>query len=123
MKKKIIILLAHGSPEPYAKKNLIELKKKFKQYLKDNSYIIEHAFLQFNKPSLRQCLNKYNQQSEIVILPIFISHGRHTLSDIPEIVDNFQKKYKLNIKVREPFNDDKSIVHLLYKRFKGVNPR
>lgn len=125
--KQPIILLAHGSPEKYAKKVLISIKKKLSGYFEKKRFALYHAFLQFNKPDLESCLKQVlkstinNRQSKIVILPVFISHGRHTLFDVPKIIKNIKKKYRgVKIKVALPFGSDDLLVRALYKQYKKV---
>ena len=132
-KKEVIILLGHGSPEKYAKKVIISLKKKLSKYFKKKNVIIYHAFLQFNKPSLNSCLQKVlnstfdipaegearqrRQSLKIIILPVFISHGRHTLHDIPKVINEFKKKYNgVFIKLALPLGSDDLMAELLNKR-------
>ena len=123
----IIILLAHGSPEKYAKETLISLVKEFTGCLKKNKKMIYCAFLQFNRPNLEECLipilnSKCPLSSmKIIILPVFVSHGSHTLKDVPAIIKKLKKIYKgLNIKLALPLGNDKLLVKLLYKRYREV---
>ena len=124
-----IILLAHGSPKKYAKQTLLALVKKFKSFLKRKNVHICHAFLQFNKPTLEECLRKILsselkvQNLRIVILPVFLSHGVHTMLDVPKIIKKLKKSYKgLNIKLALPLGADELLVKLLFKRYKELFP-
>lgn len=114
-----IILLAHGSPEKYAKRVLLEIKKKFSKNCNNKKTKIYHAFLQFNKPSLEKCLNKI-KDSKIVILPVFISDGRHTKRDLPKIIKTMKKSKGLSVKVALPLGADDLMVKLLFKRYNEV---
>ena len=124
--KEIIILLGHGSPEKYAKKVLLALRKKLRAKLSRNKYNLYYAFLQFNKPSLTSCLHKmFNstfdiRHSKILIVPVFLSNGRHLMYDVPKIIKKIKlkcvKHKKLNIKIALPLGSDDLIVELLNKR-------
>ena len=122
--RKIIILLAHGSKEPYLKKDVIKLKKKLKKCfpVSPSRYLcLYHAFLQFNKPSLKECLQKITG-SKIVILPLFISQGRHTLYDVKRIIKDIKRRHKyLDIKLALPLGPHDLIAELLYKRYKEIS--
>ena len=124
--KKAIVLLAHGSPLPDAKKAIVSLAKKLSRYIRVKMY---YAFLQFNHPRLIKCLynivgNKKLKVSEVMILPVFISDGNHTLSDLPKIIKTFKKTYKhINIKLAKPLGNDDLVVRLLYKRYKEQSQR
>ena len=118
--KDAIILLSHGSKEKYARKTLVELKNKLKKYFPKSKCNFYHAFLQFNKPTLYQCLNKV-KSSKVVIIPVFISHGKHTLSDVPKIIKKVRDgKENVIVKVALPVGSDDLLVKALYKRCKDA---
>lgn len=128
MEKKIIVLLAHGSPQKHAKNCLTSLRKKLLPYFEKNSFVLSYAFLQFNKPNLEECLFKilnnkrdYKKYS-VIVLPVFLSQGRHTLYDVPKILKNIKRFYKdINIKLALPLGPDDLLVKLLYKRYKMIS--
>ena len=157
--KQIIILLAHGSKEKYVEKTILVLKRKLSKYINKKTVNIYHAFLQFNKPTLQECLNKtlasqiqdlrkvhrvwhpfapfppkrhtslrmpyhcslFCVSPKILIIPIFISQGKHTLVDLPRIISDFRKNHKgVTIKLALPLGGDDLLVKLLYKRYKNA---
>ena len=125
-KIKIILLLSHGSPEKHAKQVLVALKNKLSRYLKQRQIIfyLYYAFLQFNRPTLSECfdeiIRRYNKHIiSVVVLPVFISHGRHTLSHVPKIIKDIRNRHKsLRVKVALPLGSDDLVVKLLVKRYK-----
>lgn len=127
-KKHIVILLAHGSPESYMKKVVISLQKKLSNELTKKNCTVKYAFLQFNKPKLKDSLVKIlnsqlkTKNLKIIILPLFISHGRHTLFDLPKITKDIKRLFKnykdVCLKVALPLGSDNLVVKLLYKRYK-----
>lgn len=125
-KKEVVVLLSHGSSKKYAKQVLTSLKKKLSSILQKYNVQFFHAFLQINKPLLEDCLlgimdSKNIKISKIIILPVFISHGKHTRDDLINIVRKFKKSYeKPNIKLAEPLGDDEFLVKLLAKRYKNI---
>ena len=125
-----IILLAHGSQKKNAKRDLALIKRKLSNYLKNDSFILYNAFLQFSKPTLESCLGKIlnskfiTKNLKIIILPVFVSHGRHTSFDIPKIINKMKTIYKNpNIKVALPLGSDDLLVRILYKRYKETISR
>lgn len=113
-----VVLLAHGSSKDNMKKVLLKIKKKISDLLEKEKLLVFHAFLQMNKPAVDNVLNnvrKLNTIREIIILPIFVSHGEHTLWDLPRIVKKHNKKVK--IKVAKPLESDDLLVKLLCKRY------
>ncbi|MBI1857549.1 MAG: hypothetical protein HYR97_00295 [Candidatus Melainabacteria bacterium] len=121
--KRTVILLAHGSPKNHAKNVLLKIKNKISKYFA-KSCILKYAFIQFDEPSLLQCLNRISSKvRHIVILPVFISHGKHTLNDIPMIVKSFKKNRKkgafhsVNVVIAEPLEAHDMVVKALYSRY------
>ena len=126
--KKIIILLAHGSPEKYARGIIISLKGKLSQYFPKNKFELYHAFLEFNKPRLEECFkqvfkNKRTRTApvSVVILPVFISKGSHIMFQVPKIIKSIKKKYKnIDVKLALPLGADDLVVKILYTRYKQI---
>jgi len=67
------------------------LKKKVKKSFET----VEHAFLQFADPPLKQKIDELVQKGvkKIIIFPFFIGSGSHILVDIPEMITQAQSKY------------------------------
>lgn len=123
-KGEAIILLAHGSREKYPKIVLQELKNKFSQCFQKEKPKVYNAFLGFNKPYFDKLLNNLSQDksiTKILVLPVFISHGKHTLYDVPNIIKSFATRHKnIKIKLAEPLGADDSMVKLLHERYKDI---
>ena len=119
-----VIILAHGSKEQHIKRVVVALAKKLSLCFSSKSLIVSYAFLQFNKPSFEEIVKRIfskNNPKKIIILPLFVSHGRHTLYDIPKIINNIKRKYRrVSIKLALPLGSDAYLVKLLYKRYKEV---
>ncbi len=91
--KTAVIILGHGSRSKDAdeavKRVVVEVKK-------IGGYeIVEHAFLQYIRPSPLDALEKCIQQQaeKIVIVPFFMQSGTHVSRDIPELAEKAKKHY------------------------------
>ena len=91
--KTAVIILGHGSRSKGAdetvKRAVVEVKK-------IGGYeIVEHAFLQYVRPTPLEALETcVRQQAEkIVIVPFFIQPGVHVSRDIQEIAEEAKKQY------------------------------
>lgn len=93
MKDKYIIIVAHGSPRAEANQEFSELCSTLQSKLPHA--IINAAYLGSAKPSLAEALDRLimEEAQEIKILPYFLSAGKHTASDIPDIVSRYQHNY------------------------------
>ena len=118
-----ILVLGHGSTLPYNK----ELIETLSGMIADKGdVIVRTAFLNMNKPVLKQGLESFagTGVDRIVALPIFLAHGVHTMEDIPKELDlNEDKKAVTEIDGKsveviyaEPLGADPCIAELAYKR-------
>ncbi len=118
-----ILVLGHGSTLPYNK----ELVETLSGMIADQGdVVVRTAFLNMNKPVLKQGLESFagTGVDRIVALPIFLAHGVHTMEDIPKELNlNEDKKAVTEIDGKsveviyaEPLGADPCIAELAYKR-------
>lgn len=83
-KKKGILLVGHGSKEPYNK----EAIKHFAEKLKAEYGYVGYAFIQINEPALASALEDASKLGldELVVQPVFLTRGIHVDCDIPELL-------------------------------------
>ncbi len=118
-----ILVLGHGSTLPYNKELVETLSKMIAD---QGDVVVRTAFLNMNKPVLKQGLESFagTGVDRIVALPIFLAHGVHTMEDIPKELDlNEDKKAvteidgkSVEIIYAEPLGADACIAKLAYKR-------
>jgi len=88
-----VIILGHGSRNKNADETVKRVAAEVK---KIGGYkIVEHAFLQYVRPTPHEALEKCVQQQakKIVIVPFFIQSGAHVSRDIPELAEKARKQY------------------------------
>ncbi len=118
-----ILVLGHGSTLPYNK----ELIETLSGMIADKGdVIVRTAFLNMNKPVLKQGLESFTGTGvdRIVALPIFLAHGVHTMEDIPKELDLNEDKRavteidgkSVEVVYAEPLGADACIAELAYKR-------
>jgi len=87
MTKKSLILIGHGSKMPFMAKTIRGLAGNIaKKGVWDK---VSYCFLQMNEPSIESALEVVCRDKEmvtVVLVPVFISHGAHTLYDIPAML-------------------------------------
>lgn len=80
-----LLVVAHGSRQDSSN---IEIRELVARLRKNGSLFvgIDYAFLEIAKPSIKDALRQQiaNGGIYIVVLPYFLSAGRHVLTDIPE---------------------------------------
>lgn len=110
-----VILVGHGSKEPYNKETL----EFFAALLKDKYHFVASAFMQINSPNIPETIRRAIEAGaeRIVVVPIFLSRGIHTDYDIPEMLGLEKGERKKIIKV-----DGREIM-LVYGEPLGKDPR
>ena len=97
---KSLLIVAHGSRRKESNDEIFELTEKIKAKLGESFGYVSCAFLEISSPSISegidQCVQK--NSSEILVLPYFLSTGRHVADDIPGIV-NEAKAQNNNVKI------------------------
>lgn len=89
-----LLIIAHGSRRMASNDEVREVARKFD--LQDHGFDrVATAFLELDEPSIPQGLINAIEQgaSQIVVLPYFLSAGRHVSEDIPAEVASVQKSY------------------------------
>jgi sirohydrochlorin cobaltochelatase len=103
-----ILLIGHGSTLHFASEVFNKIAEKFK---KISDYPVEIGYMEFSKPSISQAVSRLKLKSinKIIVMPILLAEGIHSLIDIPiilgmqnKIVDprvpdgNYPEKHYLN---------------------------
>lgn len=80
-----VILVGHGSRLPYGKDVVSQIAE---IYRTKQDYMVEVGFMNMNKPSIPEAINKLakNGAERIVVTPVFLANGVHTTEDIPKIL-------------------------------------
>jgi sirohydrochlorin ferrochelatase len=80
-----LLVVAHGSRQDSSNIEIRELVARLRNHCSLFAGI-DYAFLEIAKPSIKDALRQQiaNGAVDIVVLPYFLSAGRHVLTDIPE---------------------------------------
>ena len=97
---KSLLIVAHGSRRKESNDEILALTEKIKDKLGKNFGLVSCAFLEISSPSISEAIDNCVQakSDEILVLPYFLSTGRHVAGDIPGIV-NEAKTRNSNIKI------------------------
>lgn len=97
---KALLLVAHGSRRQASNDEVRELVERMRGQTTDYG-LIDTAFLELAEPSIPDGLRNALRAgaSEIVVLPYFLSAGRHVAEDIPEEVDKVRGETQVPIRV------------------------
>ena len=90
-----LLLVAHGSRRSESNDEVRELTEKLAQRARARYPIVRCGFLELAEPSIpdgiEQCIQ--DGATEVVVLPYFLSAGRHVVTDIPNDVRGKQTEH------------------------------
>ncbi|HMT92730.1 CbiX/SirB N-terminal domain-containing protein [uncultured Thiothrix sp.] len=110
-----LILIAHGSRRETSNEEVRALAAKLAS-MSHRFDSVTCAFLELAEPSIPNGIEACVQQGakDIVILPYFLSAGRHVVEDIPALVQPKQAQYpELNIELKSYLGAAESLPALL----------
>lgn len=113
-----LLLVAHGSRREASNEEVRQLTSKLRDAASSQFAQIECAFLELAEPLIPDgitcCINQ--GASEVIVLPYFLSAGRHVSEDIPEIVAESRSRYpEIPIKIAPYLGESGDIVQALLK--------
>ena len=97
---KSLLIVAHGSKRKESNDEIFDLTEKIKDKLGENFGHVSCAFLEISSPSISEGIDQCVQKNsdKILVLPYFLTTGRHVIDDIPDIV-NEAKARNSNVKI------------------------
>lgn len=116
-----VIVLGHGSRLKTANESLCALARKIR--LSNEFNIVEPAFLQLSQPDLRRAIRKVARTGckTIIVVPFFLFMGNHVTRDIPRVIAEEAKRYKLVKLVRaKNLGQDPRMASIVIDRIREV---
>lgn len=98
---KALLIVAHGSRRAESNDEVRSLTARIRKKAGERFGMVECAFLELAEPSIPdgiECAIR-NGAEEVVVLPYFLSAGRHVVKDIPEQVQAKQAEHP-NVPIR-----------------------
>ena len=96
---KSLLLVAHGSRRAESNTEIEAVAESLRARVGDQFGVTSHAFLELTEPSIPNAIDQLitDGATEIIILPYFLSAGRHVHEDIPAIIEAKQNQHE-NVK-------------------------
>lgn len=119
--KTAVLLVGHGSPDTDAVEEFINFSQEFKRWngFAGTDVTVENAFLEISEPSIPQSLHRLSKRGieKIIVVPYFLFRAKHVKTEIPEIVEEFQKNQPhVKIVYSRSLWPHKNLVQLARKR-------
>ena len=120
---KSLVIVAHGSRRQASNDEVRELSSRIESLTGESFDQVKTAFLELAEPSIpggiEQCIEK--GAKEIIVLPYFLSAGRHVTDDIPGEVDMVRNKYpEVSIKITPYLGTIDKIADLMVEQTKII---
>ena len=90
-----LVLIAHGSRRAAANVEVSELAQRMARQAGARYGVVTHGFLEMAEPSIPDAIQQAIDMgaTEVVVVPYFLSAGRHVTEDIPQQVSCKQAEY------------------------------
>lgn len=112
-----VILVDHGSTYEAANELLIQVVALYRRF--SGALIVEPAHMDIAEPTIEQAFSRCVDQgaTTVVIHPYFLSPGRHSITDIPNLAEQAARKFPdVPYRVTEPLGLDTDICSVIHKR-------
>jgi sirohydrochlorin ferrochelatase len=118
-RKKGLVLIAHGSRRASSNNEIRLLAERLREEAGDRFQHVGCAFLELAQPSIpngiQACIDAGVE--EVVVLPYFLSAGRHVAEDIPNEVDVKRREHPgITIRIAPYLGAAEDIVGVLLKQ-------
>lgn len=113
---KSLVLVAHGSRRAESNDEVRRLADALRERAGERFDSVRCAFLELAEPSIPDGIEQSVREgaTDIVVLPYFLSAGRHVVTDIPNEVATKQRQYPdLSIRIAPYFGAAGGIPELL----------
>ncbi len=99
---KALLVVAHGSRREASNEEVRGLSELIAKQGADRYQLVKAAFLELAEPSIPDGIEECVRAGaiEVVVMPYFLSAGRHVATDIPQEVAPKQRQYpQINIRI------------------------
>lgn len=118
-----VLLVAHGSRVPASNVEIEALAESLARRL-GPEVTVTHAFLELARPPIPEAIDDLAGRGvrRIVLIPYFLSAGRHVGEDIPAIVADARRRHPaLDVEITAHFGAGSAVPDLLVEMVKGVD--
>lgn len=90
-----LLLVAHGSRQDVSNQQVRHLVEEIRGRAGDRFECVALAFLQFTEPTVSEAVEECARSgvAKIVVLPYLLSPGAHVNHDIPELIEQEQRRH------------------------------
>jgi sirohydrochlorin ferrochelatase len=123
MKKSALLLIDHGSIRDDANDLLLKVARMVKEM--SDFEIVCYAHMELAEPTIQQGFDAciVAGADEVIVHPYFLGPGRHSVSDIPDMVAQAAARHSgVSYRITEPLGLDPKIGKLILERVHELLP-
>lgn len=120
--KRAIVLVDHGSRRDEANAALEEVADLLRRLVR-GSLVVATAHMELAPPTLRDAFEICIREGarELVVVPYFLSPGRHVREDIPAMaLEAVRDLGEVRVRVTAPLGPDQALARLALSRFEEI---
>lgn len=121
-----LILIDHGSRRNEANTMLVEMAHLVQSQAHSHYLCVEVAHMELAEPTLEQAFARCVQAgaTRVVVSLFFLSPGRHSRSDIPQMLERLQQQYpQIECVITQPLGVANELSALILRRAReALNP-
>jgi sirohydrochlorin ferrochelatase len=118
-KKRALIIVDHGSSFKEANDMLVDVANMIRQSSKCEIEIVKYAHMELSKPTISEAFDACVAEGaeEIIVHPYFLSPGRHSKEDIPNMVKEASRKHPhISYSITDPLGIHPKIIDVVLDR-------
>ncbi|MFP4501261.1 MAG: CbiX/SirB N-terminal domain-containing protein [Candidatus Hydrogenedentota bacterium] len=112
-----VVVVDHGSKRPAANEMLVEMCRIYAEAT--GAAIVEPAHMEIAEPTIAQAFERCVGRGAraVVVLPYFLSPGRHSMRDIPRLTEEAAAAHPdIPCRIAEPFGIDDRLAAVMHRR-------
>lgn len=118
------VVFAHGSRLEAANEAVREISAGMaKKLAASGGMMVETAFLELAAPDLPAAAERLIARgaNRIVVIPYFLTMGRHVEQDLPRIAETISKRHRgIAIEITPPLDGHPALIDILLERARGA---
>lgn len=106
---RLVVLLAHGSPDPRSSQAAASVVTRLEARLADERTVVRIAYLQHNWPTLSAALGRDLDSgaiTEVHVQPLILTEATHAVRDIPEAIARAERDHRISLEVGDTIGMD-----------------
>ena len=110
----LVVLLAHGSPDPWSIESAAEIAGQLELQL--GGPIVRIAYLQHNWPTLTAAIGRELDSgaiTKVIVQPLILTEATHAIRDIPDAIARAERDHRMCLEIGKAIGMDPGLAQAL----------